>query len=403
MMQILLMSLRNLGRNRRRSLLSALAIAIGLALLIVMAAVIAGEYRGAMENTIQLQTGHLQIRAKGYSEEKLSLDWKYLVPDPAGIVATLEANPLIVSATPRLYATGIVSVHDQSRGVEVMGIDPASVANAPFQNGVLSGSWLSGDDREGCLMGYPLASKLKLAAGDTFSLLVNRADGSVDQQLFTLRGTYTTNNSGFDEGTLLLPLAKAQTFTQAGDHASTILVFLKDRELAEPVAASISASGLEVFTWQRMNELILSTQTFANDYIIVFYLIVLGITATIVTNTLVMAVFERTREIGILSAIGMSNRRIMWQFLVEGALLATGGLVGGLAIGFALVAYFSHFGIFIGSFGISGMLLGDRIYAYLQLKDVVQLALLTYVMTLIASLYPAQLAAGLEPVHALHG
>ena len=117
-----------------------------------------------------------------------------------------------------------------------------------------------------------------------------------------------------------------------------------------------------------------------------------------------MAVFERTREIGILAAIGMKGRRIMAQFLAEeGALLATGGVIGGLILGGLVVAYFTKYGIYIGDYGMTGILMGDTIYAYLTLNDTINLAIAAYVITLIASLYPATLAARMEPVEALHG
>jgi putative ABC transport system permease protein len=108
--QLLKLAVRNLGRNRRRSLLSSLAVSLGLALLVLMASVVAGEMRGAMENTIQLESAHLQVRAAGYDEEKVSLDWKNLVEEPEQIVAQLEALPQVTMATPRLFATGIITL-----------------------------------------------------------------------------------------------------------------------------------------------------------------------------------------------------------------------------------------------------------------------------------------------------
>jgi ABC-type lipoprotein release transport system permease subunit len=129
---------------------------------------------------------------------------------------------------------------------------------------------------------------------------------------------------------------------------------------------------------------------------------VLGITATVVTNTLVMAVFERTREIGILQAIGMKARRITAQFLSEAGLIATGGVIGGLILGVLIVTVFNHYGFYVGNYGITGMLLSDRIYARLQLKDAINLTIITYFVTLVASLYPAVMASRMEPVEALH-
>ncbi len=402
MTQLLKMAFLNLGRNRRRSLLSALAVAMGLGLLILMASFVTGEMRSALENTIKLETGHLQVRSASYDENKVSLDWKDLVANPEAVVAQLQTLPQVQSATPRLIASGIVTIGDQSRGVQVIGIDPASPANQPFQQGLVAGQFLQPDDRDGVLIGKPLADKLHLGVGDQINLLVNLSDGGVDQQLFTIRGIYTTNTTAYDENTVFLPLVKAQAFTGAQDHASQVFVMLKDRDQAAAVAAAIQSPGYQVLTWEKMNELIVQLEDFANAYMVILYLIVLGITATVVTNTLVMAVYERTREVGVLAAIGMKGRTIMTEFLFEAALLATGGVIGGIVLGSLVVSYFARFGFYIGNYGISGMLLGDSLYPVLTLQNVVMLALITYLITLVASLYPAIMAARMEPVEALH-
>ncbi len=402
MTQLLKMAFRNLGRNRRRSLLSALAVALGLAVLVLMASFVTGEMRSALENTIKLQTGHLQVRAASYDESKVSLDWQDLVADPSSLSAQVQSLPQVQAATPRLIASGIVTIGDQSRGVQVIGIDPGSPANRPFQQGLIAGQFLQPDDRDGVLIGKPLSDKLGLGVGDQINLLVNLSDGGVDQQLFTIRGIYTTNTSAYDENTVFLPLAKAQAFTGAQDHASTIFVMLKDRDQAQAVATAIQSPGYQVLTWQKMNELVVQLEDFANAYMVILYLIVLGITATVVTNTLVMAVYERTREVGVLAAIGMKGRTIMTEFLFEAALLATGGVIGGVILGSLVVSYFATYGFYIGNYGISGMLLGDSIYPVLTAQNVLTLAVVTYVITLVASLYPAVMAARMEPVEALH-
>ncbi len=402
MIPLLKMAFRNLGRNRRRSLLSALAVSMGVGLLLLMASVISGEMRDTLQNSMKLHSGHLQIRAATYDEEKVSLAWDDLVENPEQIIAQLKSLPQVKDATPRLFASGIVAAGEESKGVQVYGIDPDSPANQPFREGVVVGEFLRADDREGILIGKPLATKLKLQVGDQVSLLINTANGEVDEQLFTIRGIYSTGTSAFDEGTVFMPLSKAQAFTGTQNHASTIFVLLHDYQQAEAVAAAVQSSSYQVLTWQKMNELIVQTEDFANAYMVVIYLIVLGITATVVTNTLVMAVFERTREIGILSAIGMKGRQILALFLTEGGLIATGGVIAGLPLGVLMVALFNWKGFYIGNMGITGLLMSDTIYAYLEWQDAINLSIAAYIVTLIASLYPAVIAARMEPVEALH-
>ncbi|HKG54204.1 MAG TPA: ABC transporter permease [Anaerolineales bacterium] len=403
MSQAFKLAFRNLGRNKSRSLLSALAVSIGMALLLLMVSVLEGEMSGALQNTIRLQSGHLQIRPASYEENKISLKWEDLIENPEQLVEKLKSLPQITVATPRLTASAILTVGDESKGVQLLGIEPDSAANQPFRDGMLSGEFINADDREGILIGNTLSEKLNLKVNDKVNLLVTTSNGDVNEQLFTIRGIFTTRTPGYDESTVFMPLAKAQAITATENHASTIFVLLQNSDQADAVAKALQSNNYKILTWRDQNQFVVQFEDYANAFFIVIYLIVLGITATVVTNTLVMAVFERTREIGILSAIGMKGWDIMAQFLAEAALLATGGVIGGLIIGGAAVAYFTVYGIYIGDYGLTGVLFEDHIYAHLTLANTINLAVVTYIITLIASLYPARLAARLEPVEALHG
>ena len=403
MFQAFKLAYRNVGRNKTRSLLSSLAVGIGMALLLLMASVLEGEMQGALQNTIRLQSGHLQIRPQSYEEAKISLKWEDLIENPEQVAQQIKAIPQVTVATPRLVASSILTVREESKGVQILGIEADSAANQPFREGMLSGEFIKADDREGILVGNILADKLHLKVNDKVNLLVTTSNGDVNEQLFTIRGIFTTRTPGYDESTIFMPLVKAQAITATDNHASTIFVILQDINQADAVAQALQGNNYQVLTWRDQNVFITQFEDYANAFFIVLYLIVLGITATVVTNTLVMAVFERTREIGILSAIGMKGRGIMAQFLAEAALLATGGVIGGLLIGGALVAYFTVYGIYIGDYGLTGVLFEDHIYAHLTLQNTINLSILTYIITLIASLYPARLAARMEPVEALHG
>lgn len=404
MNQLFKMAFRDLGRNKRRTILSALAVTVGMGLLLLMSSVLVGEMRGALQNTIKLFSGHIQIRALNYDENKISLKWDDLIEDPQALADTVRTQiPQIVDATPRLVANGIVTRGENSRGVQVVGIDPDAPANQVYREGLIEGDFLAADDREGILIGKPLADKLELKVGGQVNLLVNTSNGNVQEQLFTVRGIYTTNTFGYDESTVFMPLAKTQTITGAENRASLIFIMLRENEQAEAVAAAIKSSNHDIVTWREMNELIVQTEDFANAYMTIFYLIVLGITATVVSNTLVMSVFERTREIGVLAAIGMKGRRILAQFLTEAALIATGGVLGGIILGGALAYYFGVNGLplDVSQYNLD-ILINDRIYTHLTLDNVIYLSLLTYIVTLVASFAPARMAARMEPVEALH-
>ncbi len=129
------MAFRDLERNRRRSFFSALALGLGLMLLLFMAGVIQWEITSSMDKSIRLQSGNLQVRAATYNEDKTSLAWQDLVANPAAIAAQVASLAPVQVATPRLFASGIVATGDQTLGVRIVGIDPSSPANDPFRQG----------------------------------------------------------------------------------------------------------------------------------------------------------------------------------------------------------------------------------------------------------------------------
>jgi len=400
--QLFKMAFRDLGRNRRRTFFSALAVGVGLALLILMSSVVEGEMGGAIEDAIRLQSGHIQIRAATYDENKSSLKWDDLVADPDQIASQIGQFPQVKAATPRLYASGFLTSGNQSAGARIVGIDPASAANDPYREGVIGGSYIGADDRDSILIGKPMAEKLKLSAGDKVSVSVNTANGDVLEQTFTIKGIYTTNTTSFDSGTVFMPLAKAQAMTQTENHASAIFILLNNTADTAAVLAAIPAvPNLKVLDWKALNPLMVDWESMAKSYISIFYMIILAITASVIINTLIMSVYERTREIGILSAIGMRGGRILWLFLVESSLLAVGGVILGVVFGVLGTMWFNVNGFYIGNMGLSGIVIRDTIYAKMTVGNIINLTILTFMATLLSGLYPAVTASRLEPVQAL--
>jgi ABC-type lipoprotein release transport system permease subunit len=231
---------------------------------------------------------------------------------------------------------------------------------------------------------------------------VNTSNGNVDTQTFSIVGIYDTHTPGLDEQNVYMNLSKAQAITRTENHASIIFITLKDINQTQAVANAIQPGSYQLKTYVELNKMLSDLEQFANSYMVLFYMIILMIAATVIINTLIMSVFERTREIGILAAMGMKPGRIMAMFFSESTLLSFGGLIIGLILGGIAVLILKYVGIPIGDIGATGFTLGDRIYADFSIIDTIGLFIATFFVSLLAGLYPAILAARMEPVQALH-
>jgi ABC-type lipoprotein release transport system permease subunit len=404
MRQLVKIAYRDLVRNRRRSLLTLVAIAVGVSLLVFMSGFIQGAITDSIENNIRLQTGHLKIRAASYDEDKVSLAWEDLLNNPEELAAQVRGLDGVESASPVLWASGIVSTREESVGVRVFGIDALSDVHARIRDGLAAGEYLQPDDRSGVLLGQRLAESLGMAVGDQISLLVNTADGEPDEATFTIRGLYATGVPVYDDTTIFLPLSKAQAFTHTEGRASMILALLKDRELADGLAEALRAPGYTVLTWREMNQVILQAIQAGMGMLYIMYLVVLMVVAVVIANTLLMSVFERIREMGILSALGMKGREILLMFLVEAGILGGVGVVLGVLLGSLGVFYLSRVGLHLGEMATMTTVsaaYGETIYARFAPADTIAVAIAAMVIILLASLYPARFAARLQPVDAL--
>jgi ABC-type lipoprotein release transport system permease subunit len=398
------MAYRNLGRNRRRSVLTLVAVALGMGLLVVLVSFVKGEIGASLRNSIRLQTGHVQVREESYEKEQLSLAWEDLLENPRDLAARAEALEEVRVATPVLWANGILSTRQESVGVRVVGIDPRSEAYAPFREGLAAGQFLDPEDRGGILIGQRLAESLELSVGSDVSLLVSTANQQPDEAIFTIRGLFDTGVPVHDETTVILPLDKAQAFTRAEDRASAIWMLLHDREEAEDVVKALRAPQLEVVTWRELNFALLNAVEQSMGIMYLMYLVMLAVVAVIIANTLLMAVFERTQEMGILSALGMKGRQILTMFLLEAGTLGAMGVLLGILLGGLGVLYLATVGVHIGDLtqvAYSDMALPSTIYAEFAVQETIMLAIASLVITILASLYPAWLGARMEPAEAL--
>jgi ABC-type lipoprotein release transport system permease subunit len=396
---------RDLGRNRRRTGLTLLAVILGMFVLILLSGFIAGIFDSMISFSILLESGHVQIRSEDFKMEKPSLKWEDLLENSGELVAQARAIDGVTAAAPVLWAGGFINTADELVGVSVTGIDPGSSFHDPIRQGIVAGEYLQANDRDGVLIGQKLANDLGIGAGSRISLLVNTSDGETDEDIFTVRGLFTTGIVSYDASTVYMPLAKAQAITNAGERISAVILLTEDAETAAPVAAALGAPGRDVITWREMNALILNAIEQGNFFYNLIYGIVILIVAVLIANTLLMSVFERTRELGILAALGLKGRQIMAMVLLEAGTLALMGVVVGVVLGALVVWYMSFNGIYIGD-DIASMVQGfaypSTFYAKIAPGSFLALSLAMLGIVLLAALYPARFAARMEPVEALH-
>jgi ABC-type lipoprotein release transport system permease subunit len=382
-----------------------LAVVIGLALTIMISGVIAGVFDSALSSSISLDTGHVQVRHESYATEKASLEWQYLLDDSDELLASAAGTEGVTAVAPALWASGFLNTVDDSVAVRITGIDPESSYHDPIRQGIIAGEYLQIDDLDGVLLGRKLAEEMEISPGSKVSLLVGTSDGEMDEDIFTVRGIFSTGLVIYDGGTVYMPLPKAQAITRAGDRISAVILLTEDVEAADLVADALRSPGRNVLTWEDMNSLILIAVQQGNAIYSLIYGIVILIVAVIIANTLLMSVFERTRELGILAALGMKGRQIMTMILLEAGTLALLGTILGIILGTLLVWYLSFNGIDMGEDVASlaeGMAYPSVLYAKFAPGAVIGLSLAMLGIVLLAALYPARFAAKLEPAEALH-
>ncbi|MCB9419372.1 MAG: ABC transporter permease [Ardenticatenaceae bacterium] len=396
---------RNLVRNGRRTTLTALAVALGLVVVMAMSSMIDGMLTSMLADNIRMSTGHLQVRAASYDEDKASLLSKDMLEDSAAWAAQAEAISEVKSAAPVLWSGGLLSTSQESIGVQIVGIDMEDAFHQPIRDGIVAGEYLQNDDRGLILVGNVLARQMGIAVGQRVSIAASDANGNGQEGVFTVAGLVDTGFPSIDQNRVIMPLAQAQSFSGVGDRFSSLIVMLNNEGDTAVTTAKFTTPDTQVLTWENLNKLLLESVGNGIFFYYILYGIVFLAVAVLIANTLLMSVFARAQEIGILASLGMNRRQIILLFLIEGILLALLGIVIGLALGLGVVAYMTYVGF---SFPpevaslVEGFAMGTTIKGGFAPVQFAILSLMLLVIVSLVSLYPASIAAKMEPVEALH-
>ncbi|MBE9545537.1 MAG: ABC transporter permease [Proteobacteria bacterium] len=403
------MAWRNIWRNPRRTILTICAIAFASLLLVFMLSFQFGSYETMINTSVKIHTGHLQIQADAYQAKK---NMRLVVPNPVKIAGILDAMPNIEAYTFRGQAFSLISSNERTYGGVVTGIDPDHEAGVSrLKSLIRQGEFLSSDDMNQALVGKLLAKNLRVKIGDELTVMGQGRDGSIAATVVKVKGIYSSGIDEFDRASIHIPLKTFQeVYTMQGAVHEVVVIADSLRNLdtlKRTIKANLSSLNLKkpltVLDW---NELMPGLrQSIEMDLIsgLIFYLLLVLVVAFSILNTFLMAIFERTREFGVLMAIGTTPGRLTKVLLIESMSMTFVGIVAGIIVGSMITVYFQSHGIeisgaseLLSQFGITG-----RMYPKLSLLSAVSGPLAVLIITFFAALYPALKVRRMRPVEAM--
>jgi len=392
---------RNLWRHRRRTLVMLFALVLGVWSMIVMAALIRGSMEQHVRKEILNLTGHVQIHAPAYRDDP-AVEHRFTVPDTLNRAIQEKG---IVAASARVRVPAVVSSERESAGVVLVGIDPRRERGLSFvATAITEGRPLSSPDDPGILLGRKLAERLETALGRRVVLMSQDAGNQIADRGFRVVGIFDADPQAMETSYVFIGNAIAQQMLHIGDAVSEVAVMTTDRNDLEALLATLRAAapGLDVAPWTEIQPLLVLTENVNNVVLLIWYTVVFAAMAFGLVNTLLMAVFERTREFGLFQALGMPPRFILGQVLVESLILLAIALLLGNLVSWASVVGLKG-GIDLSMFaeGLEMVGVSPVIYPALAASDMTAANVIVIVLGVLASLYPAWRASRYVPVEAI--
>lgn len=402
---MLTLALRNLWRNRRRTLLTLSAMVVSVSLLILALGIFSGMIQDMLASATEQYRGHLVVSRSGYQDDHdLFATFRFT----AALQQQIASDQQVVGLSPRLRAFGLLAHGPNTRPAELLGMVPSQERQVTrLQQLLVSGSYPA-EGESGALIGRGLAARLGVAPGDELIFVTQAADGSIGNDLLQVSGIFATGDSRQDNQLVLVSLPWLQELMVLPGQVHELALALQDPLLAGQAAARLDPllpQGLDALSW---GELLPEMQEAVASYD-VSRLIMAGIlyfaTGLGILNTLFMSVMERSREFGILMALGMGPWRIRGLVLLETLLLSCLALAVGVVTGLVMTFYMARVGIDLSGtlspITYAGGTILPRLHAVFELANLVTPALLLLLVALLAGWLPANRAAGLQPVEAL--
>ncbi len=384
-----------------------LAIALGLTMLIWIDSLLTGVDQDSFEKIINYETGHIKILDRGYREDEENFPLDKSIEDPSVLIKKVKLDPEVAAVTSRINFRVMLSDGIDQYPAVGIAVNPADDQSVfLLKQAVAKGEFLAGDE-EAMLLGEALAEDFKVDVGDYMTILTRTKYDTYQALDLRIKGILRTEDNKIDYAAVVIPLALGQETLDMGRAVTEIDIKLKDPARMEEFRNKLAKEvpGLEVATWKELAAdvvAIAQAKRGGTSFVLfsVFIVALIGI-----SNTILLAAFERTREIGMMAAMGMRRGQIVRLFVLEGAMIGVLGSITGCVLGILINIPMVKYGI---DFGYVMRDLGDIGYRQTAVMRgvwnpamIVTAFVAGIIISAIASIYPARVAAKLEPTEAL--
>lgn len=397
---------RNVWRNRTRSLVIIAAVVIGLWGGIFSNAFMQGMSDQQIYSSIHTETGHLQINEPGFL---LNHDMQLHIDDADSLVTDIKKIPEVQVVAAAIQLTAMASTASSSAGIMVNGIDPSAGSQVSDLSTLLTqGDYFKSDRNNQAVIGEQLAEKLKVKLHSRIILTLQTSSGDIIYGAFKVEGIYRTHNSDFDKEMIFVHRKDLVSLINfPADAASVITVLLHKNDDTKNVAAIIRKEfpGKQVQTWIQLSPMLQLLSGTIMQMTIIFVGIILIALAFGIINTMLMAVMDRTREIGMLLSVGMKPSKVFSMIMLETIFLSLTGAIIGVVVSIATVYWFGKTGINLSIIaeGINALGYSSIVYPAVRADFYLVLSVMVIVIAIVAGIFPARRAIRLKPAEAVRG
>ena len=381
--------------------------ALSLAMMMWYDGLLDGFNNAIAGNAVRVLGGNVQVHAEGY-REKVDSNPLLPLPDDAAVVKAALAQPNVIAAARRIQTGGLISNREGAFPMTIIGVEPE--AEAPVSliaEHMVDGRYVETNDEDSILIGKGLADALSLKVGDRVTMVGSDIHKQNRQRSMTVIGIYDIGIPSMEKATSYISLTEAQSLFGLRGQSTEVQITLKrvGTESAVVNALTPLLPGYEVESWAKNYPELSNAVGRKNIVMDIFSVIIVMIAGIGILNLLLMAIYERTREIGLLGAMGLKPRQIATTFILEGALIGVVGVIAGIGLGLALNLSLMQVGMDYSQFaGVTEYmaLISGRIYPTLGVSKLAMRATIILVIASLAALIPAMIASRREPSEALH-